>query len=435
MQLFIIFLIYNFFQILIVPFFSFYLLYRWVAGKIVFGLFKERMGWIQRVPKGKRVVWIHAVSVGEVLSVQYFIQELKFEIPNSIIYLTVGTSAGRQIANKKTQADFVSFLPYDFLPCMLFAFWRIHPSLIFIVEAEIWPNFLTLSSWFGIEKYSINARVSRRSFRRYQVLKFFFSPLFNSFEKIFTQSRQDKERFITLGVDPDKIKILGDIKTFNVVQKYDSCKKVNKQGSLNFQVLLVGSIHPGEFDFYSELFQKLKAEYLNLKMILVPRHFYWQNELEEKIKQLGLKYFLWRDQDNFFNANDSEIIKFFQSHDILVVCRMGELFNLYKFASIFFLGGTFVNVGGHNLLEPSVWAKPCIIGPYHQNTQVVADEIQAVGGLIKVKRFEQLLDETKKLLADYNLALQMGQKNCEWVIKQAKDVGYFLRQVIKRADL
>jgi len=443
-----IFLIYNLLQILIFPFFLAYLLYRKFSGKKIFGSFKHRIGLVEQTSAQKKsntkTIWIHAVSVGEVLSVQHFISQLKKQKPDTIIYLTVGTPAGKEVAQKNIAADVISFMPYDFLPFMLLAFWRIRPSKIFIIEAEIWPNMLILANLFRIKKYLINARVSARSYGRYKFLKFIFAPLFNSFEKIYAQSQQDKHRFITLNVNQEKIEVLGDIKIFNVYQKWQAQVKVQEPNTINKKqnvFLLVGSIHPGELNFYVKLYQALKPSYPNLKMILAPRHFHWMQELETKIKNAELSYFMWTEQNDIRNATnisqtqslDHAITQIFESHDLLLVCKLGELFNLYKFADIFYLGGTFVNIGGHNLLEPAVWKNACIIGPHHQNTQVVASQMEKVGGLIPVNNFEQLLLASQRLLADQNLIKQMGESNFEWILQESKPVEVAIQEIIRNA--
>lgn len=421
-----IFLIYNFLQIIIFPFFLLYLLYRKFSGKNIFGSFKHRIGFVPKA--AAQTTWIHAVSVGEVLSVQHFISQLKKQNSNLIIYLTVGTPAGKEIAQKNIAADVISFMPYDFLPFMLLAFWRIKPSKIFIVEAEIWPNMLILADIFKVKKYLINARVSARSYGRYKCLKFIFAPLFNSFEKIYAQSEQDKQRFITLNVKPEKIAVLGDIKIFNVYKKWQAQAMNHHLATKRGVVLLVGSLHPGELDFYVKLYQELKASHPDLKMILAPRHFHWIQELENKIKNAGLSYFMWTEQNDIRSPDVAQIL---QSHDILLVCKLGELFNLYQFADIFYLGGTFVNIGGHNLLEPAVWSNACIIGPYYQNTQIIANNMEQTGGLIKVSNFEQLLQTSQQLLADHNLIRQMGERNFAWLAEQAKYVESAIQEIIK----
>lgn len=470
MQLIIIFLIYNLLQILTLPALFAYLIYRKFVGKDILGCWKERIGLVPRVCKtNKKVIWLHAVSVGEVFSIQYLITHIKKSNPDTICYLTVGTSAGKQVAQKNLiDVDYISFIPYDFLPFILLAINRIKPDKIIVVEAEIWPNFLILTSWLKFDKILINARISTRSYNKYKTLKFFFAPIFNLFSKIKTQSAADKERFIQVGVEPGRLTVLGDIKAFNVVQKkmngdYEPVKifqqaqgytkalpdKQNEQCQderANTHSLLVGSIHPGELDIYLKLFLTLKPTYPELQLILAPRHFTWLQELETKLKDTGVKVWIlkpayalpWlrrgkqvqddkrdqsqcdqsqRDQVQPDRAQDTSDIP--DIPDILAVCQMGQLFSLYQFADIFYLGGTFVNVGGHNLLEPAVWSNPCIIGPYYQNTKSNADEMEQAGGLIKVEDFQQLLAATQKLLQDKDLRIKMGNANNSWVCQKS----------------
>jgi 3-deoxy-D-manno-octulosonic-acid transferase len=413
-------------QAIALPFFVLYLTYRWLANKNVFGSVRERVGFVRKTPKNKNIAWFHAVSVGEVLSIQHIIEQIKAQKPATFIYLTVGTLAGKDMAQKNIPADIISFIPYDFLPCMILALYRIKPDKLFVVEAEIWPNMLTLSSWLRVKKYLINARISTRSYGRYKALKFIFAPLFNSFNNIYAQSEQDRQRFMTLKVKPEGIAVLGDIKIFNVYQKWLTAKD-GKQiyDKPQQKVLLAGSIHPCELDIYTKLFLNLKAIFPDLKMILAPRHFHWMNELESTLKKAQLAYFMWTTQNSFTS-------KLFNTHDILVVCKLGELFNLYKMSDIFYLGGTFVNIGGHNLLEPAVWSKACIIGPHHQNTQIIAEQLKSVGGLIKVDNFEQLLQQSQKLLINEELCTKMGQLNFEWLEDQVAQISSSIQGIIKQ---
>ena len=144
------FALYQLLQIILLPFFLIYLLIRKIKGKSAFGNFWQRKGFVPKVLKQKtnKVIWIHAVSVGEILSIQNLIDQIKNKIPNSICYVTTGTPTGKKMAEKNLKADYFSFLPYDFLFPMFLAFKRIKPTSIIIIEAETWPNFLMLSKSF-----------------------------------------------------------------------------------------------------------------------------------------------------------------------------------------------------------------------------------------------------------------------------------------------
>jgi len=313
-------------------------------------------------------------------------------------------------------------LPFDFLPSMLLAFKRIKPSSVIILEAEIWPNFLILTKWLKVPTYSLNARISERSKPRYQKFKFIFTPLFNIFKRILVQSQQDKINFENLGVNPQKLSILGNIKALNVLVKKEKLPKQDLSKA-PFQTLLIGSIHPGELDIYLDMFKELKHNFTNLKLILAPRHFNWKNELINKVKSSKFNYYLWEKESPDLNT-------IFNTNDILVVCRLGELFKLYQLSNIFFLGGTFVPIGGHNLLEPAVWSKPSIIGPYYHNCKDIADKLEKENALIKAKDPKELLLQTQKLLNNSKLEKQMGQSANAWLEKEASFVQENIEQLL-----
>ncbi|MCF7899162.1 hypothetical protein K9L05_00750 [Candidatus Babeliales bacterium] len=449
LQIILIFIFYQILQILLLPIIIIYLFIRYFKKKSVFGSFKERMGLVTKSTKNKKIIWLHAVSVGEILSIQNLIKQIKTEIPNSFCYVTTGTITGKNMAQKNLQfADKISFMPFDFLLPMFFAYKRIKPNFIIIIEAEIWPNFIILSKFFKTPIYLLNARISQRSENKYLNLKFLFKSILNIFKLIFVQSEQDQDNFIKLGIKKNKLKILGNIKALNVLEKKNVIKNIFSKNILkkNYNILLAGSIHEGELDIYLDLYKNLKKNFENLKLILAPRHFNWQNILEEKIKKTSFKYFLWDNKSNI-NTQINSQIDFFKknqnyydqtkniliNHDILLVCKLGELFNLYQFCDIFFLGGTFIPVGGHNLLEPAVWGKVSIVGPYYQNCKDNADNLEFSNALIKTKNSEELLLETQNLLKNKEKKDFMSQNAKNWLIKEAglvrKNLEFLIKQI------
>lgn len=413
------FIIYQLFQIVLLPFFVIYLLIRKIRQKPI-GSIKERLGFVSKQNKLESTIWIHAVSVGEILSIQNLINRIKKESPNISIYITTGTVAGKEIASKNLSLNYLSFLPFDFLISMFLAFKRIKPKAIIIVESEIWPNFLILSKLFKIPTYSLNARISERSKPRYKKLKCFFQPLFNIFKIIFVQSSADKENFEQLGVATLKVTVLGNLKAQNVLVKKETFENPKLANSKQFKTLLVGSVHPGELDIYLNLFTKLKTSLQELKLILAPRHFEWKEELIRKTNSLKFSCYTWESKDK---ASIEDIAnKILPYKDIIIVCKLGELFQLYQLSDLFFLGGTFVPVGGHNLLEPAVWRKPSIIGPYYHNCKDIADKLEKENALIKVKTEQDLINQTEYLLKNTKTLEKMGNSACSWLKKEANAV-------------
>jgi len=429
----IIFTCYQLLQIIALPIlFIFIILLGW-KGKI--GSLKQRFGFVPRTTK-KHVIWIHAVSVGEVLSIEYFIKKIKHEQPDSICYLTVGTISGKKIAEKNLHIDYLSFLPYDFLPCMLLAYSRIRPQSLIIVEAEQWPNLLILARWKNIPLFSLNARINAQSLNRHMPVKVIFKFLTNCFTKIYAQSSGDKRLFEDVGIKPEKITVLGNIKTFNVIEKkqYINNHNLIKPNSKAI-TLLVGSLHPGEADIYLDLFNTLKKQIPELKMILAPRHFHWTKELIDTLNTRTISYFLWTETQNMLHFQhekyEKALDRVFSNNDVLLVCKLGELFKLYPYSNIFFLGGTFVPIGGHNLLEPAVWSVPTIIGPHYHNCKDIADRLEMVDGIIKVSDELELLDQTKILINNAVLRQSIGQHSFDWLTQEAQSVENMLDNLIQ----
>lgn len=421
-----IFIVYQILQILMIPIVFIYLIIRKINKKPVFGSFKERFGFIPKNKTNEKTIWLHAVSVGEILSIENLINQIKKENTNTTCYVTTGTITGKNIANQKLNANYVSFLPYDFLIVMLIAFKRIKPKKIIIVEAEIWPNLLIIAHLLKIPLFLINARINKRSEQKYFIFKFILKNIFNLFDQILTQTEQDKILFEKLGINKNKVKVLGNIKVINVLAKKENSKIINLNN--NYKILLAGSIHPGELDIYLELFAKLNQETKNLRLILAPRHFDWENQLIEKVNKTNQKYYLYNEK-NSINL-DENINKILKDNNILLICKLGELFKLYQIANIFYLGGTFVNIGGHNLLEPAVWSIPSIIGPYYQNTKIIAEELNIKNGIFIAKDTNSLYLKSKMLILNEDLSKNMGRNSFDWLKTQSNMIAHKIKEIL-----
>lgn len=426
MHISIIFIGYQLIQLIMLPFIGLYLIIRLIKKKQL-GTPFERLGWVTATPATHPVIWLHAVSVGEVLALQHLIIEIKKQNPTALCYVTVGTSSGKKMAQAHVPADYICFLPFDFFPCMLLAYRRIKPQALIIMEGDLWPNLLMIGMLKKIPLFLLNARISTRSEKKMFRASKIFGTLLNSFSLIFSQAETDNEKFKKLGIQPRKLQLLGNLKAFNVLAKKQEFEKKDKSEStkLPFQILLVGSIHPGELIHYIELFRALKPQFPNLRMILAPRHFDWQNQLSSALHSSNISHVVWDDKNKPVFQNQSlyhALFKVFNNHDILAVCTLGKLFNLYRYANIFFLGGTFVIIGGHNLLEPAVWGIPMIVGPYHSNCTEHVDKLALSKALIKVKTLQELVNQTHMLLENQNLLETMSNQATYWLADQAKAV-------------
>jgi len=216
MVLIFLFLVYQGIQLVAAPVIGILLLFLTIKGKV--GSWGERLGGVPMLHHD-HVVWFHAVSVGEVLSLQHLIIDLKRKKPDACCYVTVGTISGKAIAQQHLEADYISFLPYDFLPCMLRAFWRIRPKAIILVEAELWPTFLSVAWFLKIPMYLLNARINPQSCAWKWPVRWFFKTLTRPIHAFFAQSVSDKNLFIQAGIDQEKIYVLGNVKAYNVLAK------------------------------------------------------------------------------------------------------------------------------------------------------------------------------------------------------------------------
>ena len=256
----------------------------------------------------------------------------------------------------------------------------------------------------------------------------FMRLLLKNCNSVLTQSDADQVAFInTIGLNKETVHSLGNIKAFNVFAKrrhYPTAQQAI------FPVLLAGSIHPKEDLIYLALFKKLKSLVPNLKLVLVPRHFHWQEALIEHAQDTGYKTTVWTEE-----VPQTTPHQLLASADIILVCRFGMLFELYQYATIFFLGGTFVPVGGHNLLEPAAWGTPAIVGPYHANCKSTLVSLERDGAAKQVNNEQELFNTAKEILCDGQKLAAMQQANNAWIKKEAHRVENTMRQTLFKSLL
>ena len=334
----------------------------------------------------KRRIWFHAVSVGETLAVAPVVERLKNRRPELGIYFSTTTYTGMDVAKKRLGGvvDSFFYFPLDFYPIVLKVLSRVRPCAVCIVETEIWPSLAHLCAQRGIPLISINARISDSSFSGYLKLRPFIKGVLSKYERFFARSREDAARLIALGVPPDKVEVLGNIKFFSV---YSRSKEIDAErirealGVSSEPVWVCGSTHPGEEKMIIEAYRRIEEK---PKLIIAPRHPERFNEVASLLKEAGLQ---------FGRRSKQETLK---DHPVLLLDTMGELFGVYSVAHAVFVGGTLVNVGGHSPLEPLVFGKPTIIGPYYHNFRDVVEQMRDF--LIFVKDSEQLAEAVRKVL-------------------------------------
>ena len=349
-------------------------------------------------------IWIHAVSVGEVLSARYLARQLRERFPQRKILLSTFTVTGREIARQTGAADAVILFPLDHPWIVRRAITFFNPSLLVILETEIWPNFLRQAYRKGIPTLLLSGRLSDRALRRYSLFRFFFSRVVQQFTAMGMQSEVDATRMIRLGGDPQKISITGSLK-HSSWNENDSNGKGGAEAGLVLegkgerQVLIVGSTHRGEEEILLDVFLSLREQFPALLMILAPRHPERLSEVENLLQKSGARY-VKRSQ---MNGQGEKL------PDVVLLDTLGELPAFYSLADIAFIGGSLVDAGGHNLMEPARFRKPLLFGPYMGNFSDIAEEMKRRGGGIEVRGREDLVREISGLLADRARAERIGE--------------------------
>lgn len=358
---------------------------------------------------GSRPIWIHAVSVGEVLSLRRLAGEIKERFPGRKILLSTFTATGNQIARQSGVGDAVIFFPLDHPWIVRRALETFDPSLVVILETEIWPNFLRLAHARGVPTLLLSGRLSPAAFRWYRLFRFFFAAAVRRFSAAGMQSEGDAERMAALGLDSGRTWITGSLKHASE----DAGEAKSAQGEMDLpivkgdgrQVLVAGSTHRGEEEVLLEAFLFLKASFPRLLMVLAPRHPQRFDEVERLLQQKRVAY----RKKSQMNGEGSRVA------DVIFLDTIGELPAFYALADVAFIGGSLVDAGGHNLMEAARLQKPVLFGPYMTNFAAIAGEMKQKGGAVEVRGREDLVREISGLLADPGKAESMGKIACRLV--------------------
>ncbi len=377
-----------------------------VLQRLGFAGFSQQKAKNSNLSPDHRPIWIHALSVGETLSATELVKALRKNIPGRKIFFSVSTATGFDEAVKRLadDTDRIFFYPYDILFAVRKVLRQVSPSLFVLVESDIWPTFLLELKKMNVPAVLVNARLSSSSFAGYKRLSWIMRPVLNSFSRICVQSDEQGKRFVQIGVNPEKICITGNMK-FDQKADYVSGKNiVSIRKSLaipeNKKIFLAGSTHPGEENILLKSFMLLQSTFLDLVLVIVPRNPDRADEVCRLASDLGMVV-------KKMSRDGSD------SPDVVVVDAMGVLGKLYAVADTAFVGGSLVNFGGHNPLEPAAFAKPIIFGPDMSDFPEISRMLLCAGGAIKVKDDEHIYQVVREILSDPIRGQQIGKKAFE----------------------
>ena len=363
--------------------------------------------------ENKDWIWFHAVSVGEINAIWSLILKLQKEKSSYPYMISTTTAAGYKHLKQLTKdKDFLIFyFPFDF-PWVIKSLLNIaRVKMLVIAETEIWPNLLSECNKRNTPVMLVNARLSDKSFTNYKFFKFYFKNIINSFTEILSQSENDSNKFKELGIEKSKLKTLGNIK-FSANGNPDSRNDFTERTTekTNEIKIIFASTHKGEENIAIDIYKRLLEYSENIKLIIAPRH---TNRAEQICKLIS--------QNNFIPVLRTDKKEIKSSKEILILNTIGELAKYYKTCPITVLGGTFVKVGGHNIIEPIRAGSYTIIGPYNfkiiELTQLFKDE----DAIIQVSNISELECKLKEAISNKELR-EIKIRNGKRIIKRNQNV-------------
>jgi len=392
-------IIYNLFLLLATVVLSPVMLFKLITVPKYRGGITQKFGRLRKgvltVLNGTRPIWVHAVSVGEVMAAHPLIRELRKKYPDRKLILSTVTVTGNFTARRRVpEADAVFYFPFDY-PCIVRRVIRgINPLVVLVAETELWPNFFRELKIAGIPSAVINGRISPGSHRNYMKFKKLFSRVFENVTLFCMQSEADALRIRDIGADPGKVMVSGNLKFDQKIPVIMPSPVIVQPGR---KVITAGSTHRGEEEALLNIFSRLRIKFHDLLLIIAPRHPERFDEVEGLINKAG------------YECQRRTRLKG-PVKDVLLLDTIGELRAFYALCDIAFVGGSLVKVGGHNLLEPAAMKKPVIFSKYMFNFKEISEALMSAGGGIMVKDKAELYDQLDNLLSDKELAQRMGER-------------------------
>ncbi len=361
---------------------------------------RQRLG---RVPPRLRssshpVLWLHAVSVGEVLAVSRLIEELTQTLPDVRLLISTTTRTGQELARQRFGAERVFYCPLD-LPWAVRAYLcALQPAMLILAETEFWPNLLRGCFRRSIPVVVVNARISDRSWPRYRRLRALWRPLLSPLRLALAQSDADAERLRALGCNTDRVTVSGNLKFDIRAAQEAEATRLLRTWSGNLRFVVAGSTLEGEEAALVEAWPHLLAADPQLVLVLAPRHPERFGAVATLLDRTGLPW----------SPRSAGITTLAPGH-IVLLDTIGELASVYSLAAVAFVGGSIVPAGGHNPLEPAQFAVPIVMGPHTANFRAITDDLLAHDA-VRIATREELADALLTLLGDTPTATAMGQR-------------------------
>jgi len=352
-------------------------------------------------------IWIHALSVGEVMSSIALVREIRQRFPDWVIIYSTSTATGAGIARQKLgdMVDYLITYPLDLFWSVRQVVKDIRPDLFVLIETDLWPNMLGAISRRGTPIILLNGRISDASFNNYKRFSLFFGPIFSLIDKFAMQSRADEERMIELGISPRKIFRIGNLKFdqegVQVGEKETGKLRRNLHIPPGSKVFIAGSTHAGEEEIILSAYGKLILTYPDLFLLLAPRDPGRADDVKGLAQSAGLDAYKKTELPGLPESNTVRIV---------VLDTLGELSKLYALATVAFIGGSLVPKRGHNVLEVAAHAKPVVFGPHTEDFKEAATALIRKGGGYMVNSANELVNILEIILSNDVLAQKSGER-------------------------
>lgn len=340
-------------------------------GKYRAGL-GQRLGWVparSAADAARPVIWVHAVSVGEVRAVSQLIAELRSRFPQHRVVVSTTTDTGQRLAQKHFGTENVFYFPLDFRFAIRPYLRLLRPELVVLAETEFWPNFLRLAHASGARIAVVNARISDRSWPRYRQFRLFYARILRAIDLFLAQTEEDAKRLREIGASGERVCVSGNLK-FDVptppAPPIVASLRASFQQSGAGPVIVCGSTVDEEEPLLLRAFENVLASYPRALMILAPRHPERFTAVAHLLEKLGIRF--WR---RSLWSGDPMVA------GVLLIDTIGELAALYALADIAFVGGSLVPQGGHNIIEPAQHGVPIIVGNHTENFRDIVKVFQS----------------------------------------------------------
>jgi 3-deoxy-D-manno-octulosonic-acid transferase len=377
-----------------------YFLYQAVRYKKYIGSLRQRLGFLPIAfnVDGDASIWIHAVSVGEALTARALAADLKTRYPRLRLFVSTTTIGGQQVARRSlSNIDGVFYFPFDWTFIVRRTLRIVRPRVFIMMETEIWPNLLRECRLQGVKTVMINGRISSRSYPRYKLIRRFFRRVLDDVDRFCMQSEESARRIVELGADPGRVSVTGSLKFDSLELPPAGGHGKPRERVLRFfrlapgrTVIIAGSTMRGEEAAVLRAVGRIKATIPTALVVLAPRQPERFAEVERIARDTGL-----------VTARRSELpIDAEPRADVVVLDTIGELAQLYQVATAVFVGGSLADHGGHNILEPAIFGKPIVFGPYMHNFREIADAFTTNDAAIQVRSEQELAEALLTLATD-----------------------------------